>query len=71
MESVRAHLIDLLTPAQIEALGDVFDLVLNHLRDNGEGCTPCDEPEDQVVEPSSASSTSSRRTPSKNKIASK
>ncbi|MFI6797721.1 MarR family winged helix-turn-helix transcriptional regulator [Streptosporangium canum] len=32
--SVRRHLIDLLTPAQIETLGDIADTVLQHLADD-------------------------------------
>jgi len=70
VESVRAHLIDLLTVEQVQALGDVFDVVVNHLKESGEGCAPCDEAEVQPAS-SSAASTSSRRTPSKNKMASK
>src|SRR6266566_1593761 len=33
VESVRRNLIDLLTPAQIKALGDISETVVGHLRD--------------------------------------
>jgi len=74
VESVREHLIDLLTPKQLKVLGDVFEEVINHLRESGEGCPPCDETQNQSAQHqsvASASSTSSLRTPSKNKIASR
>jgi DNA-binding MarR family transcriptional regulator len=74
VESVRAHLIDLLTPRQLKALAEVFETVVTHLQEIEGGCSPCDEVEDQPPGPSAASSaasTSSRRTPSKNKMASK
>lgn len=32
LDSVRRHFIDLLTPAQLDVLGDVFDVLRTHLR---------------------------------------
>jgi DNA-binding MarR family transcriptional regulator len=34
VESVRGHLIDVLTPAQIQALGDIAETVVGHLGDH-------------------------------------
>jgi DNA-binding MarR family transcriptional regulator len=70
VESVRAHFIDLLTPVQLTALADAFEAVVAHLRETAEGCSPCEEVDDQPAK-SSATSMSSRRTPNKNKMASK
>ncbi|MFI9780775.1 MarR family winged helix-turn-helix transcriptional regulator [Streptomyces sp. NPDC051956] len=33
VESVRTHLLDLLTPQQVEQLGEISEVVLNHLAD--------------------------------------
>lgn len=35
VESVRRHIVDLLTPAQLEALGDIAETVVSHLGSDG------------------------------------
>jgi hypothetical protein len=40
VESVRRHVIDLLTPAQIKALGDISETVVRHLGEPGVPSAP-------------------------------
>jgi len=43
VDSVRAHLIDLLTPAQVRQLGEISDILLRHLAGAPSGAEPHDK----------------------------